>query len=82
MKIRLVKIWLCEACLNGEGEECHTPCCALFIRRCPDIPIMPELYEVLDEYEDREQCTIKNQGVRSKKSYTSPELVKKTWPGM
>jgi hypothetical protein len=34
-------------CLQGEGEECHVPGCALFLHRCPDHPIIPELYEVV-----------------------------------
>lgn len=50
MKLKLVKIWLCEACLNGEGEECHTPGCALWIHSSPGHPIIPELYEVLNEF--------------------------------
>lgn len=46
--VKLVKIHLCELCLRGEGEECHVPECALFMHRCPDRPIMPELYEVIN----------------------------------
>lgn len=55
MKIKKVQIWLCEACLNGEGEECHTPGCALFLHNSPGMPIMPELYEILDEIEEGEE---------------------------
>lgn len=51
MKLKLVKLWLCEACLQGEGEECHTPGCALWIHDSPGHPILPDLYEVLDERE-------------------------------
>lgn len=46
-KVKTVRIRLCEACLNGEGQECHTPGCALFLHNSPGHPIMPELYEEL-----------------------------------
>ncbi len=51
MRMKLVKIWLCEACLNGEGKECHSPGCALWMHDSPGHLIMPELYEVLKEYD-------------------------------
>ena len=54
MKVKLVKLWLCESCLMGEGEECHTPGCALWLHRCPDFPVMEELYEVV-LVEEREE---------------------------
>ena len=38
---------------NGEGEECHTPSCALFLHKV-DLPLDPELYTVIDEYEDED----------------------------
>lgn len=45
--LHTVKIQLCELCLRGVGEECHTPECALWLHDSPGIPIHPELYEVL-----------------------------------
>lgn len=48
MLVKLVAIWLCEACLNGEGQECHTPDCAMFLHRV-DLPFHPEIYQVLHE---------------------------------
>jgi len=51
MKLKWIKIIICEACLYGEGEECHTPGCALFLHSV-DLPIHPEMYEVLDEWEE------------------------------
>ncbi len=51
MKIKLVEILLCEACLNGEGSICDTPGCAFFLHNSPGHPIAPELYEVKDEWE-------------------------------
>lgn len=53
MKLKTIKITICEACLKGEGEECHTPGCALFLHSV-DIPIISELYDVLEEHEDDE----------------------------
>lgn len=43
----VIKTTICEACLNGEGEECHTPGCALYLHAI-DIPWIPELYEVIE----------------------------------
>ncbi len=54
MKIKLVKIRLCEACLEGRGDECHTPECALCFHSSPGYPIHREMYEVLDEWENGE----------------------------
>jgi len=53
MKIKRIEIRICEACLNGEGQECHTPGCALWLHKV-DLPIDPGLYRVLDEYEEPE----------------------------
>jgi hypothetical protein len=53
MKLKLVKMWVCQACLDGDGEMCHTPGCAL-IRHMVDLPILPELYEVEAENETLE----------------------------
>ena len=53
MKIKHISIYICEACLNGKGQECHTPGCALFLHSV-DLPIDPRLYQVLDEYSEGE----------------------------
>lgn len=34
-----VKLTLCSACIDGEGEQCHAPGCALIRNRCPDFSI-------------------------------------------
>ena len=34
-----VVVTLCDRCLDGEGGECHTPGCALWMNRAPDVPI-------------------------------------------
>lgn len=51
MKLKKIKIIICEACLKGQGGECHTPGCALFLHKV-DLPI--HLYEVIDEWEEEE----------------------------
>lgn len=48
MKLKLVKMWICQGCLDGDGDECHTPGCSLFLHKV-DLPIAPELYEVVSE---------------------------------
>lgn len=53
MKLKQVKITICEACLNGEGEMCNVPGCAL-CRHAVDLPIAPEMYEVLQEWDYEE----------------------------
>lgn len=53
MKIKRIIINICEPCLKGEGKECHTPGCALFLHKV-DLPIHEELYEVLNEYESKD----------------------------
>jgi hypothetical protein len=44
--VHQIVIWICEACLKGEGSECHTPGCALFLHRV-DLPIDELLYTVI-----------------------------------
>ncbi len=34
---------ICDGCMNGMGEECHSPGCMLWQRRCPDIEIRSTL---------------------------------------
>lgn len=34
-----VRLTLCSLCLDGAGGECHTPACALWINRAPDLPL-------------------------------------------
>ncbi len=53
MKLKLVTMWICEACLNGEGKECHTPGCALWLHRV-DLPVDRRLYKVVQETEEEE----------------------------
>lgn len=44
--LRNINITICQSCLDGKGEECHTPGCALYLHRV-DLPIAPELYTIL-----------------------------------
>lgn len=37
--LNLVEITLCDLCLDGAGGGCHTPACALWLNRAPDISI-------------------------------------------
>lgn len=37
--VRRVTLWLCDLCLDGAGGQCHTPGCALWINRAPDLPL-------------------------------------------
>lgn len=38
-RLRRIVVWMCEACIEGEGGECHTPGCVLWINRAPDMGI-------------------------------------------
>lgn len=44
-------MWLCEACIDGEGEECHTPGCALWLHSV-DLPIHREVLVFLEERQE------------------------------
>lgn len=46
--VRQVLIRICQPCLDGEGSECHTPGCALFLHKV-DLPIIPELYHIVPD---------------------------------
>lgn len=37
--LRLVALMLCQRCIDGEGGECHTPGCGLYMNRAPDLPL-------------------------------------------
>lgn len=38
-KLHTVVMTICDLCLDGAGGECHTPGCALWINRAPDLPL-------------------------------------------
>ena len=57
MIIKRILLDICEACLKGEGEMCHTPGCALFLHSV-DLPIDERLGVVVGEWDDTEiACT-------------------------
>jgi hypothetical protein len=41
--LKRVQMLICTACLDGIGEECHTPGCAMFLHRV-DIPFPKGAY--------------------------------------
>jgi hypothetical protein len=51
MKLKKIEIVICEECLEGHGDECHTAGCALWLH-IVDIPIDPLLYDVIDEFDE------------------------------
>ncbi len=46
--LKTIKITICQDCLDGKGQECHTPGCALWLHSV-DLPIDERLYEVVAE---------------------------------
>lgn len=42
-----VALMLCDQCLDGAGGECHTPGCALWLNRAPDLPFRDKAEAVL-----------------------------------
>lgn len=55
--VRLVRLWLCDLCLDGAGGECHTPGCALWINRAPDLPLRGNPMVTIPECDDSgENC--------------------------
>ena len=46
---------ICEACLRGEGDECHTPGCLLWLCRCPDLNIAQRIIDYGGEIADQTQ---------------------------
>lgn len=51
MKVHQIQIWLCQACLDGVGSECHTPGCAMWMHSI-DLPFDPDSYEILKSVDE------------------------------
>lgn len=52
VKMFKVELALCGLCMNGDGGECHSPGCALWINRGPDVPLHGNpLVKIIDCYE-------------------------------
>jgi hypothetical protein len=39
VSLHKVTLTLCSLCILGEGGECHTPGCSMWMNRAPDIPL-------------------------------------------
>jgi hypothetical protein len=52
--LRTVTLTLCVPCLAGEGGECHSPGCALWMSTAPDVPITQHLAETEAETAHRD----------------------------
>lgn len=48
MKLFRVTLLICEGCLDGVGQECHTAGCAYFLHAV-DLPLARELLEACEE---------------------------------
>lgn len=46
----LYAIYLCDLCVHGKGGECHSPGCALWINRAPDLALTTPLLQPMEEY--------------------------------
>lgn len=46
-EVRVYRLELCGRCVRGEGGECHTPGCALWMNRAPDVPILSKVTALL-----------------------------------
>ena len=38
-KVTAKDLLICDACIDGDGGECHTPECLLWLCRAPDLPL-------------------------------------------
>lgn len=50
--VRWYKIYLCDLCVAGAGGECHSPGCALWMNRAPDMALTPMPYGTLQPLPD------------------------------
>lgn len=46
-----VTLDICEPCIEGAGEECHTPGCAFWMMRAPETPFYAAMTE--QEFNER-----------------------------
>jgi hypothetical protein len=49
MKVYKIQINICEACLKGIGQECHTPGCANFLKDVPENGYSEYQYEIIED---------------------------------
>lgn len=51
-EVHLYAVYLCDLCVQGEGGECHTPGCALWINRAPIFSLLGNpMCRRIEEYE-------------------------------
>lgn len=50
IRVRRIVIDICVPCLEGIGQECHTPECARYLHRV-DLRTHEELYHIVHEYD-------------------------------
>ena len=60
MIVKQIKIWICQPCLDGKDGECHVPECALCRHTSLGFPIIPEVYEVLQEFDFDEEGNMRS----------------------
>jgi hypothetical protein len=64
--VQLYAVYLCDLCVQGKGGECHSPGCALWISRAPDLSLVGHpMCQPIDEYLD---------GAGKRESYLESEL--------
>lgn len=61
--VHRVVLDLCDLCLGGAGGECHTPGCALWMNRAPDMPVND--YKVLARMGSEQTGVSVDTGVRT-----------------
>lgn len=79
---------ICSLCLDGAGGECHTPGCALWLCRAPDMPLRKTIADLGGEI--RAPCggsrCFEHEGkwIHSSKSYSSCAVLAATFgaPGV
>lgn len=49
--VHMVQIAICQPCLDGVGEMCTTPGCALWLHKV-DLPIHREVYEIIETWKE------------------------------
>lgn len=52
IKFKTIAIIICEFCLRGEGEVCHTPGCIFCRKAPPDWGFDERMYDELDSWDE------------------------------
>src|SRR5690606_15484370 len=78
---RRVAVELCELCLSGTGGECHTPGCALWFSRAPDVPVTHEPVPA-DQADHAETLGALNQATRERDEARAEVERLHSWVGL